>query len=70
MLNVYCTTLVEIISTISRDKTNFISVSTKMFPSVPSKVKKNIAKLLTYYSNGIPSDQLLSRYMVCIYITC
>jgi hypothetical protein len=39
-----------------------------MYPSVPSEVRNNVVKLLMYHSNGIPSDQFLNRYKVCMYI--
>jgi hypothetical protein len=54
---------------ISRNNINhLISVSTKMVPTVPSKVKHNIQKLLKYHQRGLPSDQLLTQYRVCMYV--
>lgn len=47
-----------------RNKIAFISVSTIMEPTVPSKVQKNIGKLLMKNSSGIPSNEFLNKYKV------
>jgi len=45
-----------------------ISVSTKMVPTVPTKIGLNIKKLLTFYPAGIPSEQIPHLYKVCIHM--
>jgi len=45
-----------------------ISVSTKMVPTVPTKIALNIKKLLTLYPAGIPSEKIPRVYKVCIRI--
>jgi hypothetical protein len=35
-----------------------------MEPTVPSKVQKNIGKLLMKNSSGIPSNEFLNKYKV------
>ncbi|XP_033607617.1 tudor domain-containing protein 5 isoform X4 [Cryptotermes secundus] len=38
------------------------TVSTEMVPTVPSKVKHNIQKLLMCHQSGLPSDKFLDQY--------
>jgi hypothetical protein len=45
-----------------------ISVSTKMVPRVPSKIRLNMEKLLADYPSGIPSELIPHLYKVCIYM--
>jgi hypothetical protein len=59
--------LMYFVNLTSRNNVNhLISVSTKMVPTVPSKVKHNIQKLLKFHQRGLPSDQFLTQYRVCI----